>query len=201
MTPDRIAIYLDDLARALRAQGAYSRDLVDELGDHLLDSVEAGERRGLSADAAQEAAIARAGAPELVARHAAAHIPHRCRRALLIVCGATMGAVAFLSLSLLILRPPRANYRAWLVEAVLVLLLTGVTFAWARAGETRVRWSRPLLLLGSLALAAFGTGSVYRELTRDFEGYGLVLGALFSAQALLTLVLLHRRPRTFLPHA
>jgi hypothetical protein len=200
MTPDRIATYLNELARALRAQGAYSQGLVDELRDHLLDGVESGKRRGLDTEAAQQEAIANTGTPALVARHAADNVSHFSRFALLTVCGATMGAVACVSLSLVILRPPRANYRAWLVEAMLVLLLAGVTFAWARTGESAVGWSRRLLVLGSLALAALGAGTVYREMTREFEGYGLILGALFTAQAILTFVHLHRRPRVLLPH-
>jgi hypothetical protein len=192
MTTNRIARYLDELTRALRARGAYSRHLVQEVHDHLVDSVEAGQRRGLSADAAQDQAIANTGTPEFVARHAAADVPRLRRGTLLGVCAGTMGSIAYLSLSLLVLRPPRANYRAWSAEAGFVLVLTAVTFAWAKAGDLSSPWTRPLLLLGSLALATIGARTFYANVTGHFEGYGVVLGALFTVQALVTLV--HLRP-------
>lgn len=193
MSTDPIARYLDDLRRALRARGAYSRDLVDEVRDHLLDGVEAAQRRGAAAAAARDEAIRSVGAPELVARHAAADVPRLRRQVLLSVCAATMGAVAFLSFSLLLLRPPRASYRVWSAEASLVLVLTVVTFEWAKAGELSSRWTRPLLLLGSLLLAVVGGRTLQATLTDHFEGYAAVLGMLFTLQAVLTLV--HLRPR------
>jgi hypothetical protein len=193
MTSDPIARYLDELTRALRARGAYSRPLVHEVRDHLVDGVEAGQRRGLTAGAAQVEAIARAGTPECVARHAAANVPRVRRGMLLGICAGTTGSIAYLSLSLLLLRPPRANYRAWSVEAGFAFVLTAVTFAWARAGDLASPWTRPLLLLGSLALGTIGAGTFYANVTGHFEGYGVVLGTLFLVQALLTLV--HLQPR------
>lgn len=192
MSTDPIARYLDELTRALRARGAYSRHLVQEVRDHLVDSVEAEQRRGLAADAAREKAIANAGTPEFVAQHAAADVPRLRCRMLLSVCAGTMGSIAYLSLSLLLLRPPGANYRAWSAEASFVFVLTAVTFAWAKAGDLSSPWTRPLLLLGSLTLASIGAGTFYANVTGHFEGYGVVLGTLFTLQALLTLV--HLRP-------
>jgi len=191
MSPDRIARYLGDLTRALRARGAYAGDLVDEVRDHLLDSVEAAKRRGLSSDAAEDDALARIGAPDAVAQHAAANGPRFRRAMLLTLCLCTLCSVAYLSLSLLILRPPRAGH-AWPAEAVFVLAVTALTFAWARAGGLSP-WMRPILLFGALALAALGGVSIFVAVTGDFEGYGVVLGTLLTAQALLAL--LHLKPR------
>lgn len=201
MTIDRIASYLDELTRALRARGAYSRQLVREVHDHLLDSVEAGQRRGLTVDAARDEAIANAGTPAFVARHAGEDVPRLRRGMLLSVCVGTLGSIAYLSLSLLLLRPPRASYRAWSAEASCVFVLAAVTFAWAKAGDLPSPWTRPLLLLGSLALATLGARTFYANVTGHFEGYGVVLGTLFTLQALLTLV--HLRPglRAFLSQA
>ena len=192
MTADSIARYLAELTRALRARGAYSRRLVQEVHDHLLDSVEAGRRRGLTAHAALDEAIAHTGLPESVAREAAAGVPRLRRAMLLSVCAGTVCSIAYLSVSLLLLRPPRANYRAWFAEACFVLALTAVTFAWAKAGDLSSRWTYPLLVLGSLALAAIGARTFYANLTRDFEGYGVLLGTLFTLQGILTL--LYMRP-------
>lgn len=200
MTNDPIARYLDELTRALRARGAYSRRLVHEVRDHLMDSVEAEQRRGLTADAARDEAIANAGTPEFVARSAAADVPG-LRQMLLGVCAGTMGSVAYLSLSLLLLRPPHASYRAWSAEACCVFTVTAVTFVWAKAGDLSAPWIRPLLLLGSFALGAIGLRTFYANATGHFEGYEVVLGMLFTAQALLTLARLRWGLPAFLPRA
>jgi hypothetical protein len=201
MNTDRLARYLEELTRALRAHGVYSRRLVDELRDHLVDSVETGQHWGLTADAAQDEAIANVGTPDLVARNAAAGAPRLCRGMLLSVCAGTILSIAYLSLSLLLLRPPRANYRGWSAEAAFVFLLTAVTFAWAKAGDLRSPWTRPLLVFGSFALTTIGATTLYASLTRHFEGYGAVLGVLFTLQALLTLMQLRVGPRPFFTHA
>jgi hypothetical protein len=182
---------MNDLARALRARGAYTRDLVDEVRDHLFDSVEAAERRGLSSDAAEAEALTRIGTPEVVAELAAANVSRFRRGMLLTLCLCTTCAVAYLSLALLILRPPRASH-AWPAEAVFVLVVTALTFAWTKAGGLSP-WIRPVLVFGTLTLGALGGVSVYAAATGDFEGYSVVLGMLFTIQALLTLI--HLKPR------
>ncbi len=105
-----------------------------------------------------------------------------------------MCSVAYLSLSLLILRPPRASYRAWSAEAAFVLVLTALTFAWAKTGGLSP-WARPVLVVGNLALAVLGSMTCYAAVRRDFEGYAVVVGTLFSLQAVLTLIYLQRRTR------
>ena len=195
MRHDRVAGYVNDLARALRVRGAYTRDLVDEVRDHLVDSVEAGERRGLSSDAAEDEALTKIGTPEAVAQHAAADDPRFRRGVLLTLCLCTTCSVAYLSLSLLILRPPRASH-AWPAEAVFVLVVTALTFAWVKAGGLS-SWIRPVLMFGTLALSALGGVSVYAAVTGDFEGYSVVLGTLLTIQALLTLLHLKPRARSF----
>jgi hypothetical protein len=57
MSHERLSGFMDDPARALRARGACTRDLVDEVRDHLTDRVEAGTRRGPSAVAAEDEAL------------------------------------------------------------------------------------------------------------------------------------------------
>jgi HAAS len=193
MRPDRIGDYLDTLTRALRARGAYRRGLVDEIREHIADSVHAATGRGLSVDAAEDEALARLGRPDIVARHAAANVPRLRRGMLLTFCLLTMGSVAYLSLSLLMLQPPRAS-RAWPAEAVVALVVTALTYAWAKTGAL-LWWMRPILALGALTLGALGAVSIYAAATREFEGYRAVLGALFTIQALLTLVHLTRRSR------
>ena len=200
MTDPRIARYLDELASALRTRGVYSRCLLHEVRDHLLDSGEAARGRGLAGDAACAAAIAAAGTPESIARRAAADATHVRRGMLLSVCVGTMLSIACLSLLLLALRPPRANYRQWWIEAGSVFLLTAVTFAWAKAGDLTWRWTDPVLLLSNLVLASIGAMGLYGIATEHFEGYALILGILFVTQGVLTLVHLRLAPRASLPH-
>jgi hypothetical protein len=97
-------------------------------------------------------------------------------------------------LSLLILRPPGASRRAWSAEAVLVTMLTMLTFVSAKTGGLSA-WTRALLLVGSLGLAVVGGMTCYAAASREFEGYAVVLGTLFSLQAVLTLFHLRRRTR------
>jgi hypothetical protein len=113
---------------------------------------------------------------------------------LLGICASTMAAVGYLSLSLLILRPPRANYAAWSTQAAAVVVLTAVTFVWARSGGL-APWMRPVLIAGSLGLAAAGGAACYGALTGHFDGFRIVLGALLGMQAVLTLTHLRRQPR------
>jgi hypothetical protein len=56
-------------------------------------------------------------------------------------------------------------------------------------------------LLGSLTLATIGARAFYANVTGHFEGYGVVLGTLFTLQALLTLVQLRSGLPAFLRHA
>jgi hypothetical protein len=196
MKRDRVAAYTDDLARELRARGAYTRNFLDEVRDHLVDSVEAGKRRGLSSDAAEDEALTNIGAPGIVAQYAAANVPRFRRALLLTLCLCTIAAVGYLSLSLMVLRPPRAS-QAWPAEAVFVLVVSVLTFAWTKSGGLHP-WIRPLLVAGALALGAFGGLSIHAAVAGDFEGYSVVLGTLFITQALLTLAQLQSHSRGFL---
>jgi len=63
----RLEAYLSRLEYELRKHGLVDTRIVDEVREHLLDGVDAGLRRGLSADAAEREAFGRFGAPETVA--------------------------------------------------------------------------------------------------------------------------------------
>jgi hypothetical protein len=196
MRHERIAGYLDDLARALRARGAYNTRLVAEVRDHLLDALDAAQRRGLTDDAAEGEALAMVGAADLVAQHAAAEVPRFRRAVLMTVCVCTIASIAYLTLSLLILRPPRANYWAWSMEAPLVLSVTAMTYIWVKAGDLVWRWTRPILAFASVALGTIGASAFHVERPSDFDGYGEVLGTLLLLQAVLTISYGQRRNRT-----
>jgi len=187
MTSDRIIRYLDDLTRALRADGAFDAAVVDEVRDHLSDAIEDGIRRGLPADAAEREAIARCGPPDVVAAHVAAGVPRVRRRALLALCAATVLASAYLSLSLVILRPPLANYGLWAIEATLFAVQGALTIAALVRGGSLAAWSRALLTAGGIVLVVIGVSALSAAATRHVEGYSVLLGAMLTVQGVLTI--------------
>src|SRR5438128_7751849 len=96
--------------------------------------------------------------------------------ALVAVCSVTLAATAYLSLSLAILRPPRANYPAWFLMATLFVAQSVVTLV-AAAGAVSGGWIRWLVLAGSVAIVWVGAAWAHDTLTSEhFEGYALVLG-------------------------
>lgn len=72
MTSEQFQAYLNRLGRELRKRGLVDPRIVEEARDHLVDAIEHGLQRGLSADAAEREAFARFGAPETLAKQFAA---------------------------------------------------------------------------------------------------------------------------------
>jgi len=97
-------------------------------------------------------------------------------------------AVAYLTLSVLILHPTRVNYPAWFtLAAVIVAQMTATLVAIASAGR---RWAvlRWATLAGALVGASIGAWMVRETLTSaHFEGYALVLGSMLVLQAAVTI--------------
>jgi hypothetical protein len=115
------------------------------------------------------------------------------KTALAAVCALTLLATVYLSLSLVVLQPPRANYRAWFTIAPLLLAQGAITLA-ALTGILSARWLQWLALAGAVAATGAGAAAVYTTISgAHFEGYALVLGAALALQGALTLAY-------FLPH-
>lgn len=109
-------------------------------------------------------------------------------RILAVLCSFTLFAVAYLSVSVIVLHPPRANYQAWFFMAGLFTAQSALTLA-AIAGKARRGWLRGALLVGSVALVAAGAWWVRGTLSAShFEGYAVVLGSLVAVQGALTLL-------------
>jgi len=66
--PGPIQSYLHALKRQLWLRGVFDADVLAEVESHLLESVEAGLRQGLSAQEAEQRALERFGSAKLVAR-------------------------------------------------------------------------------------------------------------------------------------
>ncbi len=68
MREDRLQTYLRTLERQLWFRGLVDREILAEIESHLLESVEAGLRRGLSQEAAEQEALERFGSVSVIVR-------------------------------------------------------------------------------------------------------------------------------------
>ncbi len=113
------------------------------------------------------------------------------KAALAAVCVLTLLAAAYLSLSLLVLRPPRATYQVWFIVATVTTVQSVATFV---ATANSATWLRLAVTAGATALAAIGIWMVRETLASShFEGYALLLGSILILQAALTLAVFARR--------
>ena len=114
------------------------------------------------------------------------------RTALAAICAFTLLATAYLTGSLLILRPPRANDQQWTLVAA-VILVQAVNRAdahavrasrWQSQGSA-IRWPRRAVRRSPRSARRPSTRTVSGP---HFEGYALVLGSMLVIQGLLTLI-------------
>ena len=108
------------------------------------------------------------------------------RTALTAICVLTLLAAAYLSLSLIVLHPPRANYPVWFTLATIITIQSVVTFV---AMANPHAWLRILVAAAGAALAAKGVWMVRDTLNspQHFEGYALVLGSMLVVQGAVTI--------------
>ena len=108
------------------------------------------------------------------------------KTALAAICLCTLAATAYLSLSLMILQPPRANYQQWAFVATLIVLQGALTLFAIRSDARGLRY---VVAAGGAAIVTLGAYSVYSTVSGPhFEGYALVLGSALVVQGLLTLI-------------
>jgi len=111
------------------------------------------------------------------------------RTALAVLCAFTLLAVVYLSVSVLFLQPPRANYEQAALSAALFVIQSGLTLL-AIAGVVSGAWVRLLMFIGGTAITSIGFLTVRSTLTEPhFEGYALVLGSVLLVQGVLTIAL------------
>jgi hypothetical protein len=102
---------------------------------------------------------------------------------LAVISSLTVLATLYLSLSLLILHPPRANYQQWIPMAALFLAQGVLTLVAVGRGVSH-RWIRAALVAGGIAILGAGGSWTYATLSSPhFEGYALVLGSALAIQA------------------
>ena len=115
------------------------------------------------------------------------------KTALITLCAFTLLATACLSLSLIILQPPRANLRQWFLMAAIIVAQSATTLI-AVSGAAAGDWMRWLLVPGAVAVMWLGATWAYATAHGPhFEGYALVLGSVLVVQGAVTLVYLTPR--------
>ena len=108
------------------------------------------------------------------------------RATLAAICAFTLLATAYLTASLLIVRPPRANVQQWALIASVIVGQGALTLMTLRTGSPK--GPRYMTLAGGVVLAALGARCVDGTVAGPhFEGYALVLGCASCVQGLLTL--------------
>ncbi|HYM23975.1 MAG TPA: hypothetical protein VEU08_12235 [Vicinamibacterales bacterium] len=91
-------------------------------------------------------------------------------------------AVGYLTLSVIVLRPPRVDYPAWFATASAIVVLSGVSVA-ALSGAARLAGAA---LAAGAALTLLGGWMIQQTLANShFEGYQLVLGAMLVVEGCL----------------
>ena len=109
------------------------------------------------------------------------------RAALAAICGLLLLATASLSLSLVVLNPPRANFPLWFALAAIFAGQSVLTLI-AVATPRPPAWLRLLVATGACVLIGIAAWRVRDTLTSShFEGYNLLLGAMLLMQSALTL--------------
>jgi hypothetical protein len=117
------------------------------------------------------------------------------KAALQAVSALTLMAVSYLTISVVVLQPPRANYVQGFAVAAFVVLQGCLTFV-ATSFDGRSGWIRPLTLVGGVSMTVLGVWMIRRTLAAaQFEGYAIVLGAMLALQGGLTTVAFARPPR------
>src|SRR2546427_12913272 len=110
------------------------------------------------------------------------------KTALFAVCAFTLLATGYLSLSLAILRPPRANYSEWFTMAALFVAQSVLTMV-ALSALLSGGWIRWLVLAVGVALVWVRAAGVHDTLASEhFEGHAVVIGSLLVLQEALTLL-------------
>ena len=110
------------------------------------------------------------------------------RTVLAVICSFTVLATGFLSLSLIVLRPPRASYQEWFLMAALFMAQSVLTLV-AITGAFSGTWIGRLLLVGGVSIIWVGASWAHATVSGPhFEGYALVMGSVLVVQGVLTLL-------------
>ena len=108
------------------------------------------------------------------------------KTALTAMCILLLLATGYLSLSLIILNPPRANFPVWFTLAAILVVQSVLTLV-ANTIPHPPPWLRILVAAGACVLVAIAVWRVRATLVSShFEGYNLLLGAMLVVQGALT---------------
>ena len=110
------------------------------------------------------------------------------KAALAAMCVLVLLAVGYLSLSLIVLNPPRANLPAWFALAAVLAAQSVLTAIALRLPDPPASL-RSAVIGGAFVIAAIAVWRVRATLAGPHvEGYNLLLGAMLAVQAVLTVI-------------
>lgn len=108
------------------------------------------------------------------------------KSAVLAMGSLTILAVCYLSLSVLILQPPKVDYASASIAAALFVGLSALTLVAASLPDAPA-WLRLLAAAAGVLLVVLGAWTIQHTLASDhFEGYALLLGGMLAVQGVLT---------------
>jgi hypothetical protein len=103
------------------------------------------------------------------------------------MCILLLIATAYLTLSLIVLNPPRVSLALWFALAGTVTIHSGLTLFAVGTGQPPA-WLRLCVAAGACVLIGLAAWRVHATLTAShFEGYNLIWSALLAGQGGLTL--------------
>lgn len=109
------------------------------------------------------------------------------KTALTAMCVLLLLATGYLSLSLIVLNPPRANFLVWFTLAAIFTIQSVLTLAAVRM-ERPPAGLRLAVAAGACLLVGIAIWRVGATLNSShFEGYNLLLGAMLVVQGALTI--------------
>ena len=116
------------------------------------------------------------------------------KTALVAICVLLLRATGYLSLSLIILNPPRANFPLWFTLAAVFTAQSVLTLIAMQIPHPPA-WLRILVAAGGCVLVGIAFWRVRATLNSShFEGYNLLLGAMLVVQGALTIATFFRPP-------
>jgi hypothetical protein len=110
------------------------------------------------------------------------------KAALAAMCVLLLLATAYLSLSLVILNPPRAKFAVWFTLAAIFAGQSAVTLV-AMGMSHPPAWLRRIVTAGAFVLIGIAAWRMRATLaSTHFEGYNVLLGAMLVVQGAMTLL-------------
>ena len=191
--PSPIDAYLHELRRALRHDPILARRVLEEVVDHLSESVAAGREAGMSEEEAQENAVRRFGPAAQFASQFDRFVTP-LRLLLVFASIATVGVAIWLFTVIAVVLPAHdpAHIPLWRTVALCFLAYSALSWAYLVLGPRHIvlRWSVLTVSIVAIACGIYGIVDTFRRAAAsgDFEGYIVLMGLILCGHGLAAFV-------------